>query len=144
MATTKLCMLCLEGILDAYKPGTLLDQVYRCNPFAQDNNDDRGDCVFELAPHNAPATLKELDNIQSFLVKEQKLGSKLLKLVKSQPLTQQLATLTSPLALGVLRTLALLPKALSTLVGQYTTYASPVSSQDSKYKIDSQYIEFSN
>jgi hypothetical protein len=62
-ATTKLCMLRLEGILDAYEPGTLPDRAYRRNPFAQDNDDDGGDCVFELAPHDAPATLKELDDI---------------------------------------------------------------------------------
>jgi hypothetical protein len=55
-------MLCIEGILDAYEPGTLPDRAYRQNPLAFDD-DSSADCVFELAPHDAPATRKELDDI---------------------------------------------------------------------------------
>jgi hypothetical protein len=70
-STIALCILYieslrLEGIPDAYEPGTLLDRAYRRNPLACDD-DGSADCVFELALHDAPATRKELDDIQSFL-----------------------------------------------------------------------------
>jgi hypothetical protein len=33
--TTKLCLLHLEGVEDAYEPGTLPDRAYRRNPLVQ-------------------------------------------------------------------------------------------------------------
>jgi len=73
-STTKLCMLRLEGVEDAYEPGTVPDRAYRRNPLLWGDEDGNVDCVFELVPDDAPASTKELENIQSFLVEETELA----------------------------------------------------------------------